>query len=125
MKSGLVLGLALAALSVTASAQKYQQPKVKPSHNSQKEARSQRPVKTGVPRDNAAQELRKVEQAGVHANSSRKATVAKSSRPVPVRALKQDSNPPIHVAGGGGPKRPKGGKGNTSSGRLRHKGSHR
>jgi hypothetical protein len=129
MKFSVVLALAMAGLTMTASAQKLQKPRTKPSHSEEKESgkKTSRAIKEPVSRTNAATELRRVEQSSAKASASKKAESSKAARTNPALKVKEkDSNPPIHLASSGGSGR--GGKGKAGDpykGRLRHKGSHK
>ena len=127
MRFSLVLALSLAALTMTAAAQKHQKPKSKPSYTAEKEAKGGggRNVKA-VPaaKSSSAQELRRVEQSSAKAQGSHKADSSKRSAPA-LKGQKKETNPPIRLSGGGG-KGSKSGKGaDPNKGRLRHKGSHK
>ena len=128
MKSSVILVLAIAGLTMTASAQKLQKPKTKPSHSAEKDSskKSSHTVKEPVSRTNAATELRRVEQSSAKVSASRKAESNKAAHTDPALRVKtKDSNPSIHLAGpGGSGKGSKGKSGDPLKGRLRHKGSH-
>ncbi|MBI3475635.1 MAG: hypothetical protein HY010_07865 [Acidobacteria bacterium] len=124
MRYAAVLALALAGLTMTASAQKPQKVKTKPSHSEEKESKGSHAVREPANRTSAAQELKRVEQSGSKL-SVRKSENAKPARVNPaLRAQRKDANPPIHFASSGGSG--KGGKGKAGDpykGRLRHKGN--
>jgi hypothetical protein len=128
MKFSLILALTLAALTMHATAQKYQKPKARPSHSVDKDEKSQpRSLKVTAPRDSAAQELHKAEQSGARMSVSRKAGSDKAARTAQLaRVQKQEANPPIHFtagkSSGGGSK---GKQSNSLKGRLRQKGNHK
>ena len=127
MKFSAVLALALAGLTITASAQKLQKPKAKPAHSEEKESKKggHAVVKEPANRNNTAQELRRVEQSSAKASASKKSESSKAARTNPaLKAQRKESNPPIHFASSGSSG--KGGKskaGDPYKGRLRHKGS--
>ena len=126
MKFSVALALAMAGLTMTASAQKLQKPRTKPSHSEEKESKKgSRAIKEPANRSTAATELRRVEQSGAKASASRKAESNKAARTNPALKVKEkDSNPPIHLASSGGAgKGNKGKAGDPYKGRLRHKGS--
>jgi len=119
--------LALAGLTITATAQKHQRPKAKPSYNEEKSSKGgARAVKEPATRNSAAQELRRVEQSSARASTSRKAESAKAARTnAALKGQKKEGNPPIHFGSSGGSgKGSKGKGGDELRGRLRHKGSH-
>ena len=128
MKFSVLLALAIAGLMVTASAQKLQKPKTKPSHSAEKDGskKSSHTVKEPVSRTNAATELRRVEQSSAKASGSRKTESNKAAHNDPaLKGKTKDSNPPIHLGSSGGSgKGSKGKAGDPFKGRLRHKGSH-
>ncbi len=129
MRFALVLASALAGLTMTAEAQKQQKPKAKPSHTSEKEVKGGggRTAKAPAMRDSAAQDLRRVEQSSAKASASHKTQSAKAAGTAPLlKGEKSEKNPPINVAGGGGGRHgSKSSKsGDSTKGRLRHKGSH-
>src|SRR5258706_7026090 len=126
MKFAVVLALAMAGLTMTASAKKLQKPRTKPSHSEEKESKKgSHAVKEPASRTNAATELRRVEQSSSKASGSKRAESSKAARTNPALKVKEkDSNPPIHLGSSGGSGR--GGKskaGDPYKGRLRHKGS--
>lgn len=124
MRSSVILALVLAGLTITASAQKHQKPKARPSHSEEKQTKS-RAVKEPATRTSAATELRRVEQSSARASSTRKAEGAKATHTPVLKAKTKDSNPPIHFASSGGSgKGSKSKGGDPLKGRLRHKGSH-
>lgn len=128
MKFSVVLALAMAGLTMAASAQKLQKPRTKPSHSEEKESRKgNRVVKEPSDRSTAATELRRVEQSSAKVSGSKKAESNKAARTNPALKVKtRDSNPPIHLgsSGGSGGGGGKGKAGDPYKGRLRHKGSH-
>jgi hypothetical protein len=127
MRFSLVLALALAGLAITATAQKHQRPKAKPSYNEEKSSKGgARAVKEPATRSSAAQELRRVEQSSARASTSRKAESGKAARTnAALKGQKKEVNPPIHFGSSGGSgKGSKGKGGDELRGRLRHKGSH-
>ena len=125
MRFSLVLALALAGLAITATAQKHQRPKAKPSYNEEKSSKGgARAVKEPGTRSSTATELRRVEQSGARASASRKAEGSKARTSAALKGEKKEANPPIHFGSSGGTAH--GGKskgGDQLKGRLRHKGS--
>jgi len=128
MRFSLVLALVLASLTITATAQKHQKPKAKPTYNEEKHGGKggARAVKEPTTRSSSAQELRRVEQSGARATGSKKADSGKAAaRTNPVlKGQKKEENPPIRFASSGGAGHGSKGKGGDQlKGRLRHKGS--
>lgn len=129
MRFWLVLALGLAVLTSSATAQKHQKPKAKPSYSEEKQAKSgARTAKAPVSHNtSAAQELHRVEQSTAKASASRRSAGNQAHMAPVLKAQKKDVNPPIHATGGSGgghgSKSSKGG-GDPNKGRLRHKGSH-
>ena len=128
MKFSVVMALAMAGLTMTASAQKLQKPRTKPSHSEEKESRKgSRAVKEPANRSTAATELRRVEQSSAKISGAKKAESNKAARTNPALRVKtKDSNAPIRLgsSGGSGGGGGKGKAGDPYKGRLRHKGSH-
>jgi len=125
MRFWLSLILALAWVTIPATAQKPQKPKAKPTHSEEKESKgSAKTVKPPTNRNSSSQELRKIEQSSAKTPGARKGDSSKAPRPV-VKAEKQERNPSIQFSsGGGGGKGSKGKGSDPYKGRLRHKGSH-
>ena len=126
MRFSAILVLALAGLTITASAQKPQKTRTKPSHSEEREA-GQKSARVGkepaAGRSSAAQELRRVEQSSAKVSGARRAEGAKAARSNPVlKAQKKDGNPPIRFSATGGSGKSSGKSGDALKGRLRHKG---
>src|SRR5258705_115158 len=104
MKFSVVLALAMAGVTMAASAQKLQKPRTKPSHSEEKESRKgSRAVKEPSNRSTAATELRRVEQSSAKVSGSKKAESNKAARTNPALKVKtKDSNAPIHLGSSGG-----------------------
>ncbi len=128
MKFSAILALVMAGLMMTASAQKVQKPKTKPSHSAEKDSskKSSHTVKEPASRNNAATELRRVEQSSAKVSAAKRTESNKAERTnSALRVKTKDSNPPIHLGSSGGSgKSSKGKSGDPLKGRLRHKGSH-
>lgn len=114
---------------MSASAQKHQKPRAKPSYNEEKAAKSpNRTVKAPATHASTAQDLRRVEQSSAKMSGSHKAGGSQQAHTTAaaLKAEKKDSNPPIHATGSTAGHGSKGNKGaDPYKGRLRHKGSHR
>ncbi len=124
-----MLALVLAGLTMTASAQKTQKPKAKPTHSEEKQSNkgSHATVKEPANHSSSATELRRVEQSSSKVSGTRKTESGKAARTNPaLKPQKKETNPPIHFAssGGGSGSGGKGKSGDPYKGRLRHKGSH-
>ena len=128
MRFSLVIALALAGLTMTATAEKHRRPKAKPSYSEENKGNKggARAIKEPAARSSSAQELRRVEQSGARASASRKAESGKAARTsaAALKGQKGKENPPIHFASpGGSAKGSKSKGGDPYKGRLRHKGS--
>ncbi|HWZ81690.1 MAG TPA: hypothetical protein VNW47_03650 [Terriglobales bacterium] len=128
MRFSVVLALAMAGLTMTAAAQKFDKPtRTKPSHHEEKEGnkKSRAVAKEPANKNSPAQELRRAEQSSAR-SSVKKSGTGKAARTNPaLKAQKKESNPPIHFASTSGSKGDgKRKAGDPYKGRLRHKGSH-
>ena len=126
MRFSVVLVCALAGLTMTATAQKHQRTKTKPSYNEEKGGKGgARAVKEPGARSSTATELRRVEQSGARASASRKGESGKAAHTNPaLKGQKKEANPPIHFGSSGGAGQGGNSKGGDQlKGRLRHKGS--
>ena len=125
MKFTLILALAMAGLAMTASAQKMQKPKGKPSYSEERQSNKKGvrgPVEGGAARTSAAQELRLVEQSSAKV-SGRQTGSAKPVHATPaLKEQKKDGNPPIRFSAGGGGSKSSGKSADGLKGRLRQKG---
>jgi len=127
MRSWLSLILALAWVTIPATAEKPQKPKAKPTHSEEKEGKgSAKTVKPPTNRNSSSQELRKIEQSSAKTPGARKGDSSKAPRTAAVvKPEKQERNPPIQFSsGGGGGKGSKGKGSDPYKGRLKHKGAH-
>jgi len=113
---------------MTATAQKHQKGKAKPSYNVEKQSSKggSRAVKEPSTRSSsAAQELRRVEQSSARTSASHKAGSGKATRTsTALKGQKKEANPPIHFASSGSVGHGSKSKGGDElKGRIRHKGS--
>ncbi|SRR5258708_1127531 len=126
MRFSAILVLALAGLTITASAQKPQKTRTKPAPSEEKASHKKTGYigkDPGAGKTSAALELRKAEQSSAKVQAVRKGETEKEARNNPVlKAERKDGNPPIRFSAKGGSGKSAGKSGDELKGRLRHKG---
>ena len=122
-----IVTVVLASLGLTASAQKREKPKAKPSYNEDKAAKGGHSAKPATARDSSSQELHRIEQSNARLAGARRSEAGRAPKNgTLLRSDKQERNPPIQISSRGTSGKGASGKSaNSYKGRLRHKGSHR
>ena len=127
MKLSVIVTLLIAGLTVSASAQKVQKSRTKPSHTEERESgkTTARAPREPASRNSAAQELKRAEQSSAKVPAAHRNESAKAGRNNPVlKAQRKEANPPIRLTAAGGSGKTSGKSGDALKGRLRHKGRH-